>query len=64
MPQGTCKLTIMPLRDAGLVPGADTRHLPEMDDESFLQLAYDAGDLYAACAREGRAGYSTAGGSS
>lgn len=52
----------MPFRDAGYVPGGpDTHHLPDMDDESFLQLAHDAGDLYAGCVRQGKAGYSTAG---
>lgn len=53
---GTCKLTIMPFRDAGYVPdGPDRFSLPQSDDVTWLTLAYLAGYMYGRCVHHGRA---------
>ncbi|KAL9010195.1 MAG: hypothetical protein Q9173_004850 [Seirophora scorigena] len=60
--RGTCKLVIMPFRDAEFVPGGpDAQDMPRFDDDSGINLARLAKELYVMCARQGKPGWITAG---
>ncbi|KAL8647380.1 MAG: hypothetical protein Q9210_005594 [Variospora velana] len=58
-----CTLVIMPFRDAGYIPGGPDpwAMLPGVDDDTLVNLAYRANDLYASCVRHGKAGWIKAG---
>lgn len=53
----------MPFRDAGYVPGGPYPRgsLPGVDDDTLVNLAYRANDLYRSCVRQGKAGWIKAG---
>lgn len=59
---GTCKLVIMPFRDAEFVPGGpDVQDMRPFDDDTGINLAHLANELYVRCARQGNPGWITAG---
>ncbi|KAI4287311.1 MAG: hypothetical protein L6R35_003429 [Caloplaca aegaea] len=58
-----CTLVIMPFRDAGYVPGGPDpwATLPGVDDDTLVNLAHRANELYRLCVTQGKAGWIKAG---